>query len=129
MDKTTARPTRVINVNAADPSEFAYIGRGGRWRGRRWLPPSPWGTPFVIGKDGTRDEVIAKYRAWLATGDSGGCPDATPERRAWVLEHVAELRGQVLGCHCNPRICHGAVLAELADAADLPPQCRAAEGE
>jgi hypothetical protein len=29
-----------------------YIGR-----------PSKWGNPFQIGRDGTRDEVIAKYRA------------------------------------------------------------------
>ena len=29
-----------------------YVGR-----------PSKWGNPFVIGRDGSRDEVIAKYRA------------------------------------------------------------------
>jgi hypothetical protein len=28
-----------------------YVGR-----------PSKWGNPFVIGRDGSRDEVIAKYR-------------------------------------------------------------------
>jgi hypothetical protein len=33
-----------------------YIGRG-----------SKWGNPFVIGKDGDRDEVIAKYREWIKT--------------------------------------------------------------
>ena len=27
-----------------------YVGR-----------PSPWGNPFVIGRDGTREEVVAKY--------------------------------------------------------------------
>jgi len=32
-----------------------YVGR-----------PSKWGNPFVIGRDGSRDEVIAKYRAWIA---------------------------------------------------------------
>ena len=31
-----------------------YIGR-----------PSIWGNPFVIGKDGTRGEVIEKYERWL----------------------------------------------------------------
>ena len=31
-----------------------YIGR-----------PSVWGNPFSIGKDGDREEVIAKYIAWL----------------------------------------------------------------
>jgi hypothetical protein len=27
--------------------------------------PSKWGNPFVIGRNGSRDEVIAKYRAWI----------------------------------------------------------------
>jgi hypothetical protein len=31
-----------------------YIGR-----------PSKWGNPFVIGRDGSRADVIAKYRAWI----------------------------------------------------------------
>jgi hypothetical protein len=25
--------------------------------------PGKWGNPFVIGRDGTREEVVAKYRA------------------------------------------------------------------
>ncbi len=32
-----------------------YIGR-----------PGPYGNPFTIGRDGTREEVIAKYRAWIS---------------------------------------------------------------
>ena len=38
------------------PPGAVYIGR-----------PSVWGNPFVIGKDGSRDDVIAKYEAWLMT--------------------------------------------------------------
>jgi len=68
-----------------------YIGR-----------PSKWGNPFVIGKDGTRDEVIEKYRQWLLSN---------PE----LLEEVKELKGKILGCWCSPKKCHGDVLAELAN--------------
>jgi len=32
-----------------------YIGR-----------PSKWGNPFVIGRDGSRADVIAKYRTWIS---------------------------------------------------------------
>jgi hypothetical protein len=32
----------------------AYVGR-----------PSALGNPFVVGRDGSREEVIAKYRRWL----------------------------------------------------------------
>jgi hypothetical protein len=108
--------TTVVNVNAAAYGTFIYVGRGGWWRGRRRLPRSTWGNPFVPGKDGTRAEVVAKFARWLATGDACGCPKATAAGRAWVLAHLPELRGQVLGCHCKPKACHGDVLAELADA-------------
>jgi hypothetical protein len=69
-----------------------YIGR-----------PSMWDNPFVIGKDGTRADVIAKYRAWLQTQ-----PDM-------IRKAQAELRGKVLACWCAPNTCHGDVLAEVAN--------------
>lgn len=69
-----------------------YIGR-----------PSPFGNPFVLGKDGNRKEVIEKYRAWIQTQ-----PD--------LLAQLHELKGKRLGCWCAPKLCHGHVLAELADA-------------
>jgi hypothetical protein len=68
-----------------------YIGR-----------PSKWGNPFVIGKDGSREEVIEKYRKWLLSN---------PE----LLEKVKELKGKILGCWCSPKRCHGDVLADLAN--------------
>lgn len=64
--------------------------------------PSKWGNPFVIGVDGNRTEVIAKYRAYLLSR-----PD--------LMAQLPELRGKVLGCWCKPSICHGDVLAELAN--------------
>lgn len=70
-----------------------YIGR-----------PGPWGNPFVIGKDGTRNEVIVKYREWLH------------RRPALVAIAKKELRGKVLGCWCSPKACHGDVLSEVANA-------------
>jgi hypothetical protein len=64
--------------------------------------PSIWGNPFIIGRDGTREEVIAKYRAWIMQ---------QPE----LLKRVKELKGKVLGCWCAPQACHGDVLVELAN--------------
>jgi hypothetical protein len=64
--------------------------------------PSKWGNPFKIGKDGTREEVISKYREWIMK---------QPE----LLADLHELKGKVLGCWCKPLACHGDVLAELAD--------------
>ena len=46
---------RVLNRKLSGVPEGAvYVGR-----------PSKWGNPFVIGKHGTRDQVVAKYRAYL----------------------------------------------------------------
>lgn len=70
-----------------------YIGRG---RG------SIWGNPFVIGKDGTRDEVIAKYREYIL-----GRPE--------LLAQLESLRGKTLACWCSPMRCHGDVLVELLE--------------
>lgn len=65
-----------------------YIGRG-----------SIWGNPFVIGKDGTRKEVIEKYRNYL-------------DGNELLKSKLDELRGKTLGCFCAPLACHGDVLIE-----------------
>lgn len=36
------------------PPDAVFIGR-----------PSKWGNPYIIGKHGTREQVIAAYRQWL----------------------------------------------------------------
>ena len=68
-----------------------YVGR-----------PTKWGNPYRIGIDGSREQVIAKYRemaeATFSTAD------------------LEELRGKTLGCWCAPEPCHADVLAELVDA-------------
>lgn len=46
---------RVLNKRTDAYDGAVYIGRR-----------SKWGNPFVIGRDGTRAEVIAKYAVWLA---------------------------------------------------------------
>lgn len=61
-----------------------------------------WGNPFEIGKDGTREEVIEKYRDYL-------------QNNPWLLKQLPELKGKVLGCWCAPLPCHGDILLELAN--------------
>jgi hypothetical protein len=68
-----------------------YIGR-----------PSKWGNPFEIGKDGTRKEVIDKYRDYILSNSD-------------LLEALPELEGKTLGCWCPPKPCHGDVLVELLE--------------
>ncbi len=95
--------TRVVHVRDRVPGAV-YIGRRNL---RAGLKGSYWANPFKIGPDGTREEVIAKYKAWLLSDD----PNAVALR-----ERLPELRGKVLCCWCHPLTCHGDVLAALADA-------------
>jgi hypothetical protein len=84
---------RVLNKKFAGvPQGAAYIGRG-----------SKWGNPFVIGRDGDRATVIAKYERYL-------------RQRHDLLRALDELRGKHLVCFCAPLACHGDLLLRLASA-------------
>lgn len=76
---------------ATDRDLFVRIDRNTRW-----------GNPFVLGDDGDRDMVIAKYRDYYL-----------PHKPA-LLSQLLELQGKALGCWCAPEACHGDVLAERA---------------
>ena len=64
-----------------------------------------WGNRFRIGRDGTRGEVIARYRADLWRRIRAG---------EITLEELAEMDGMWLACWCAPQPCHGHVLARAA---------------
>lgn len=85
--------TTVVHIKRA-PWDV-YIGR-----------PSKWGNPFVIGRDGTRADVIRKYEEWL-------------KLQPQLMNSLHELKGKTLGCWCAPQACHGHVLARLAEDAQL----------
>jgi len=83
-------------------TEREFIPTGAVWIMR----PSRWGNPFVIGRDGDRDAVLAKYRAWLwAEINSGNLP----------LPDLAALDGAALVCCCAPKPCHGEILLAAAE--------------
>jgi hypothetical protein len=84
------------------PENCVYVGRTAKWGGTKW------GNPFKIGRDGSRDQVIAKYRAWIV-------------RQTELMDALDELRGKDLACHCAPERCHADVLLELANQCDETP--------
>lgn len=75
--------------------------------------PTLWGNLWVLGPDGTRDEVCDRYDTWLRTGRDFGHPDATPARREAVLASLPALRGKTLSCWCAPQRCHLETLLTL----------------
>lgn len=85
---------RVLNRHRDAPTPGAvYIGR-----------PSRWGNPFQIGRDGSREEVIQKFRVYL-----WGNP-------ALLAAVRRELAGRDLLCSCKPKACHGDPLLVAANA-------------
>ena len=89
---------RVVKYEPGEPYDV-YIGRANPSHG---LKKSDWHNPFKEGRDGTREEVIAKFERYLL------------EQRPDLVEKLPELRGKVLACWCAPERCHGDVLLRLA---------------
>jgi len=79
--------TQVVNIHK-EPYDI-YIGR-----------PSIYGNPFIIGKDGTKKEIIAKFRNYFYNNPN-------------LQEQVFLLKGKRLGCYCKPNECHGDVYVEF----------------
>lgn len=88
-----AQPALTTVVNKYRESYDVYIGRG-----------SIWGNPFVLERDGSREEVIAMFEEYYLR---------SPELKA----RVGSLKGKRLGCFCAPTACHGDVLARYAELA------------
>jgi hypothetical protein len=83
---------KVVNCNFEKYD--VYIGR-----------PSIWSNPFIIGIDGSRKEVIKKYKIWVKESE-----DEIPRT---IRNNLHILDGKILGCFCKPFECHGDVLIEL----------------
>ena len=82
--------TKVVNLRKEKYD--IYIGRG-----------SPYGNPFKIGIDGSREEVINKFKEYIKS---------KPE----LIEDMKKnLKGKILGCYCKPFACHGDIIVELIE--------------
>lgn len=91
----------IINVKGLTPNKpgVTYVGRSyAGWEG------SVLGNPFHIGRDGSREEVIEKYRQWLRREyRNGGVVRMELNKLAW--RHMKN-KSIVLGCWCAPQACH-----------------------
>lgn len=106
--------TRVVHVRE-QPFDV-YIGRA-----TAEFVASIWANQHHIGKDGSREEVVHAYYLDL-------------QRNPTLLARLPELKGKVLGCWCKTKkspdtLCHGDVLAALADGLPWPRMTAPAQGE
>jgi hypothetical protein len=85
---------KVLNKSKhGSPANSIYVGR-----------PSCFGNPFIIGKHGTRAEVIALFEKHIRSD------------HALIRKIRHELRGKDLVCFCSPLQCHADVLLRIANA-------------
>lgn len=88
MSNYRVRSNAVVKVGS--DVNAVYIGRG-----------SVWGNPFLLGVDGDRKTVIAKFR----------------EYAIWRLSRepnwLEPLSGKDLACYCAPNVCHGDMILWL----------------
>lgn len=84
-----SNPPRVLNRSHFNrpPPNSVFIGL-----------KSIYSNPFIIGIDGTREEVIARF-----------------EREIIPTLDLRPLRGKNLVCFCAPKACHGDVLLAHAN--------------
>jgi len=89
----------MINIDRVGSIRGIYVGR-----------PSPLGNPFVIGNDGSRDEVIEQYRQWLRNEWA----QHGPARKALeqLVKQYQRTGVLTLLCHCSPKRCHASVIAD-----------------
>jgi len=88
--------TTVVNIRHKPNAFDVYVGRTGLGL------TSEFGNPFKIYKDGTRDEIIEKFKKYFYN---------RLEKDKEFKKHVLELKGLRLGCFCAPRRCHSDVIA------------------
>ena len=70
--------TKVVNIKTYK-GDYIPIHRG-----------TFWGNPFLIGRDGTRDEVIDLYEKYIRSNPA-------------MLADLPKLENEVLGCFCKPK--------------------------
>lgn len=101
--------TNVVNLyilETAYPSwvndpQYVYIGRPGKGL------TGEWGNPYSLDKNDDRADVIKKYMLWIDL-------KIQSKKDNWKNKIIG-LRGKTLVCFCTPKLCHGDVLALLAD--------------
>ena len=86
--------SKTVVVNRHHEKFDVYIGRG-----------TAFGNKFEIGRDGTREECIEKFRVLFNKKIKN-------ER---FLRQVRSLKGKRLGCSCKPQACHGDVIVEFLE--------------
>jgi hypothetical protein len=104
---TNIRPKFKNLKDWMDDPDNIYIGRKGIVfidKIRFPQKSSIWSNPYKIGKDGTRDEIIDKYKIYI---------ENKILNEPNMIDELLNLKNKNLGCWCKPDKCHGDILLQL----------------
>lgn len=94
-------PIHVANKKNNPQGNTHYVGR-----------PTALGNPFLLGRDGNREEVIDEYSEWLNVMLQD--PDSEQSRELGKLMASAREHEELtLVCWCAPAACHADVVREV----------------
>lgn len=94
--------TKVINIKSGEPYHI-YCGRENIFYR---LKESLFHNPFIIGKDGDREEVLTKFKNYFYKKLTN---DENFNYELW------KLKDKTLACWCKPEKCHCDIIAEFLD--------------
>lgn len=87
---------------------ISIVNRRDGWTGEYIGRPSVLGNPFIIGKNGNRNEIVEKYRQYLwyeiQQENRPICNELNRLKRLSINESIN------LICWCSPKKCHGDVV-------------------
>lgn len=96
--------SRVVKIQRNGGEHWdVYVGR----EFRKWgynFDASPWGNPFFLHGEDTRDDILQKYETYIRE---------RLLKEPALFEQFLDLRGKTLGCWCKPKPCHGDVLVKI----------------
>lgn len=92
-----------------------YIGRANK---SYKLEESPLANPYTIGQDGTREQVIGKYRRWLwshVQQGMSGIRNPVWNELIQICCKIMNNEAVTLTCWCKPEACHGDVVVRCVN--------------
>ena len=96
-------PAQPLFKEDDDSPQQVYIGR-----------PSPLGNIFEIGRNGSRGEVIEKYRAWIK--HESAHEGKVHEELNRIIDLATQYKDVELICFCAPLPCHGDIIKQIVEA-------------
>jgi len=98
------KSSKQFTLDGKKSTKLVNIRRYGREGVTKIDRSTIFGNPFVLKKDGgeyTREESVEEYEKWFYDKIE------TDEK---FKKSVEDLQGEVMGCWCKPKECHGDVI-------------------